>query len=245
MSAADLRPSHASTPAPPLLPSGSGLGSDAPTPCAHAAPVRAVRFELEQDTEERQCAFLEIIDTARACRRCPRMEGRTRAIGPANGPLDARILFIAEAPGRLGADVTGVPLSGDQTGRTFDRLLAGAGIERRGVFVTNAVLCNPRRPDGRNDRPRSSEVANCSGHLRAIIDVLQPLWVVSLGRAALDALAQIERHDRVLARDVGAATAWYGRRLVPLYHPGPRAVARRGFGQHAADYAALAALITA
>jgi uracil-DNA glycosylase len=172
------------------------------------------------------------------------MDGRTRAIGPANGPLDARIMFVAEAPGRLGAERTGVPLSGDQTGRNFDALLAGAGIDRSSIFVTNAVLCNPRRPDGRNDRPRAAELRNCSAHLRATIDLLDPPWVVALGRAALDALALIEPHDRVLARDVGTATAWFGRLLVPLYHPGPRSVARRGFNQHAADYAALAALIS-
>jgi DNA polymerase len=171
------------------------------------------------------------------------MDGRTRAIGPGNGPLDARALFVAEAPGRLGADRTGVPLSGDQTGRNFDALLASAGIERREIFITNAVLCNPRRADGRNDRPRAAELANCSEHLRALIDLIDPPWVVTLGRVALDALALIERHDRLLACDVGTAWDWYGRRLVPLYHPGPRAVARRGFGRHAADYAALAALL--
>ncbi len=184
-----------------------------------------------------------MVEDAQACRRCPRMEGRTRAIGEANGPLDASVLFVAEAPGRLGADRTGVPLSGDQTGRNFDAFLSCAGIERTRVFVTNAVLCNPRGADGRNDRPRAQELRNCSGHLRALIDLVDPPWVVSLGRAALDALALIQSHDRVLARDVGVATPWYGRQLVPLYHPGPRAVARRGFGQHAADYAGLAALL--
>jgi uracil-DNA glycosylase len=173
------------------------------------------------------------------------MEGRTRAIGPANGPLDAEILFVAEAPGRLGADRTGVPLSGDQTGRNFDALLDCAGIERRRVFVTNSVLCNPRRPDGRNDRPSAAELRNCAGHLRALVDLLDPPWVVSLGRAALAALALIEPHNLVLAHDVGTAAPWNGRLLVPLYHPGPRAVARRGFAQHAADYAALAALLEA
>jgi DNA polymerase len=171
------------------------------------------------------------------------MDGRTRAIGSANGPLDSQILFVAEAPGRLGADRTGVPLSGDQTGRNFDALLGAAGIERSRVFVTNAVLCNPRKPDGRNDRPRAEEIRSCSDHLRALIDLLDPDWVVSLGRAALDAMALIEPHDRVLARDVGTAAAWYGRHLMPLYHPGPRSVARRGFAQHAADYAAFAALL--
>jgi hypothetical protein len=66
---------------------------------------------------------------------------------------------------------------------------------------------------------------------------------VSLGRAALDALNLIEPHDRVLAQDVGTAARWYGRRLVPLYHPGPRALIRRPIRQQIADYVALAALL--
>jgi uracil-DNA glycosylase family 4 len=196
-------------------------------------------------TSDHANRFADLFATAQACERCPRMDGRTRAIGPANGPLDARVLFVAEAPGRLGADQTGVPLSGDQTGRNFERLLASAGIDRSGVFVSNAVLCNPRRLDGCNDRPRAQEIRNCSEHLRALINLLNPAWVVSLGRASLEALALIEPHDRQLSRDVGTAVCWYGRQLATLYHPGPRAVARRGFEQHAADYAVLAPLLNA
>lgn len=187
---------------------------------------------------------MALAEAAQACRRCQRMEGRTRALGAGNGPLDARVLFVAEAPGRLGADRTGVPLSGDQTGRNFNALLAAAGIERASVFVTNAALCNPRKPDGRNDRPHVGEIRNCSPFLRTLVDLLDPPWVVSLGRAALDALAMIETHDRVLARDVGTATPWYGRRLVPLYHPGPRALIHRTFAQQSADYASLAELLS-
>jgi uracil-DNA glycosylase family 4 len=163
------------------------------------------------------------------------MDGRRRTLGSVNGPLDAEILVVAEAPGRLGADRTGVPLSGDRTGQTFDALLAAAGLDRRRIFITNAVLCNPRRDDGRNDRPRMREVRNCGQHLRSLIDLLDPTWVLSLGRVALDALALIERHDAVLARDVVTPRAWYGRRLVPLYHPGSRALMRRSFALQCKD----------
>jgi uracil-DNA glycosylase len=193
--------------------------------------------------EQRRPAFDALVATAQACHACPRMDGRRRAIGQANGPLDAPILFVAEAPGRFGADVTGVPLSGDRTGQTFDALLVGAGIDRRRVFATNAVLCNPRTLDGRNDRPRTPELRNCGAHLRTLIDVLDPPWVVSLGRVALDALALIEPHAALLARDVGTSRAWYGRRLVPLYHPGPRSIARRGLAQHVADFERLRMLL--
>jgi uracil-DNA glycosylase family 4 len=191
----------------------------------------------------REAAFDALVASARACRDCPRMDGRRRAIGRANGPLDATILFVAEAPGRLGADLTGVPLSGDRTGQNFDALLEASGIDRRRVFVTNAVLCNPRTDDGRNDRPRTSEIRNCGSHLRALIDVLDPAWVVSLGRVALDGLALVEPHACLLARDVATARSWYGRMLVPLYHPGPRSVAVRSLARHVEDFRRLARLL--
>jgi DNA polymerase len=172
------------------------------------------------------------------------MDGRCRAIGPANGPLDAQVLVVAEAPGRHGADLTGIPLSGDRTGQNFDALLAAVGLDRDRLFLTNAVLCNPRRADGRNDRPQAGEVRNCNCHLRALIDLLDPPWVVSLGRVALDALALIEPHGAVLARDVATSRPWYGRRLVALYHPGPRSIARRGFAQQVQDLRRLRDLLS-
>jgi uracil-DNA glycosylase family 4 len=189
--------------------------------------------------------FAALVARARACERCPRMAGRTRVLSGRNGPLDARVLFVAEAPGRLGADRTGSPLSADQSGRNFAELLRSAGLDRADVFVTNAVLCNPRGPRGLNARPSAGELRNCSRHLADLIAVLDPPWVVALGRVALDALRLIASHHVVLARDVATPVSWHGRTLIPLYHPGPRSVARRGRLQHHADYARLAELLDA
>lgn len=171
------------------------------------------------------------------------MEGRTRVLGPASGPLAARLLFVAEAPGRLGADRSGVPLTGDRAGRTFATLLDAGGFEGSAVFVTNAVLCNPRDAAGRNDRPSDREVANCGSHLARLIEIIQPEWVVTLGVVALAALRRIAPHGLVLARDVGRPVPWHGRRLVPLYHPGPRALIRQPLSLQCADYQRLAALV--
>lgn len=171
------------------------------------------------------------------------MEGRRRVLGPENGPVTARILFVAEAPGRRGADATGVPLSGDRTGRTFDGLLEAGGFCRSDVFVTNAVLCNPRDEAGRNNRPTAGEVANCNDHLSRLIDILDPAWVVTLGIVALEAVAQVQPHGLVLRRDVGLPTPWLERWLVALYHPGPRALIHRPLDVQKRDYARLAALM--
>ena len=188
-------------------------------------------------------AFSCLVVEAQACRACPRMEGRIRLLGPANGSLHPRVCFVAEAPGRLGGDRTAVPLCGDQSGRNFEQLLAAAGLDRAAIFVTNAVLCNPRDTVGRNAPPTTAEIRNCSGFLATTLDLLQPPFVVALGAVALRALALLEPHGATLAADVGAVIPWRGRSLIPLYHPGPRAQLHRPFAQQAEDFRLLGALI--
>jgi uracil-DNA glycosylase family 4 len=162
------------------------------------------------------------------------MEGRRRVLSTANGPLDARVLFVAEAPGRLGGDRTGVPLTSDQTGRNFDRLLAEAGLNREAVFVTNAVLCNPRSARGNNRPPTRREQQNCADHLAAVLELVRAQVVVTLGAIALRALTDLSLREAV-ARPV----PWRGRVLFPLYHLGPRAQIHRPFAQQRADFRAL------
>ncbi len=164
-------------------------------------------------------------------------------LGAGNVPVGARVLFVAEAPGRLGAERTGVPLSGDRAGRDFARLLAAAGSRREEVFVTNAVLCNPRDGAGRNATPTTEELRNCAAFLRATIEVVDPAVVVTLGTVALGAVGRIEPHGVVLVSGVGVAAAWGGRWLVPLYHPGARAQIRRPMSVQVGDYERLGAFL--
>ncbi|TAK25593.1 MAG: uracil-DNA glycosylase [Chloroflexota bacterium] len=171
------------------------------------------------------------------------MDGRRRVLSRLNGPIDAAAIFVAEAPGRLGADRTGVPLSGDQTARNFDWLLSRAGLTRDDVFITNAVLCNPRDAAGNNRPPTRSEIARCREHLAATLAIVRAPLVVALGSAALTALDAIEGHDLRLARDVGRPVAWQERRLVALYHPGPRARVHRPVSDQEADFEALGTTI--
>lgn len=181
-------------------------------------------------------ALEQLVETVRACQRCPRMQGRTRVLGASNGRVSARILFVAEAPGRHGADRVGIPLAGDRTGQTFGTLLEAAGLSRDDVFITNAVLCNPRNERGNNDRPAANELANCRAHLEALLSILRPDWIVTLGAVALSTVDAIEPHSLRLRPDVGRAVRWRYGRLVPLYHPGPRALIHRPLETQRRDY---------
>ncbi len=194
----------------------------------------------------RDAAFAELVRDAQNCRACPRMEGRRRVLTAANGPLTSRVLFVAEAPGRLGGDKGGVPLTGDASGRNFTRYLTAAGMRREDVFVTNAALCNPRSLRGTNAPPSASELRNCAPFLARTLAAVQPAVVVTLGTKALTALHLLAPHIYTLREHAAAPQPWNGFVLFPLYHPSPQVVVSPTGRSHAAqeaDYQALAWLL--
>ncbi len=180
--------------------------------------------------------FDKLCAEVRTCRLCPRMNNSTRVLSRAAGPLGAKIMFIGEAPGRLGADETGIPFHGDKAGHNFDELIGFVGIDRNEIFVTNAVLCNPKDEKGNNAPPSRTEIANCSNHLRQQIELVNPRMVVTLGGAGLRAAALVHWHGLSLREHVRTANKWFGRLLIPVYHPGQRAMIHRSFANQRSDY---------
>lgn len=125
------------------------------------------------------------------CYRCPALVANRRRIVHGYGDPQARLLLVGEAPGYLGADRTGVPFSGDRSGRRVHALLIRLGLSEesdpsseaprlRGVYLSNVVRCNP--PGNRNPTP--VEVANCAPYLAAELAVIQPRIVATLGAFA-------------------------------------------------------------
>ena len=194
--------------------------------------------------ETKQAEFKLTIAEAAGCRRCPAMCERTAVLSELNGPLDARVMFIGEAPGRKGADQTRVPFSGDQSGKNFDRFLGSIGLSREQIFITSAALCNPRTDSGANRKPTKGELTNCSEFLRRTMEIVEPALVVTLGSVALDALKAIEPHDFTLKDTAASVQRWHGRVLVPIYHPSPQVLAsHRREAQQIADYRVVALAI--
>jgi uracil-DNA glycosylase len=166
--------------------------------------------------------FVSLCAEAAACTRCPNMCERAAVLSELNGNVDARVMFIGEAPGRKGADRTRVPFSGDQSGQNFDRFLQSIRLDRDDLFITSAALCNPRAASGANRRPSSAEIKNCSWFLRRTIELVQPAIIVTLGTVALEALKLIHYHDFTLRDDAAQIRQWQERLLIPLYHPSPQ-----------------------
>ncbi len=180
--------------------------------------------------------FSDLIKEVRACTLCERMCNSARVLSFAAGNLHAQLMFLGEAPGRLGADQTEIPFHGDAAGKNFEDLLASSGIRRDQVFISNAVLCNPKDDRGNNGTPRPEEVLNCSAFLRRQIELVDPAILVTLGAVALRATAMIAPHSLTLGEDVRTANEWFGRKLIPLYHPGQRAMVHRSHANQRADF---------
>jgi uracil-DNA glycosylase family 4 len=192
-------------------------------------------------TKEKHERFIALVAEAAACTRCPAMCERAAVFSELNGPLDPRVMFIGEAPGRKGADRTCVPFSGDQSGKNFERFLASIQLTRSEVFITSAALCNPRADSGANRRPKASEIRNCSAFLRRTIELVDPAVIVTLGTVALDALKLLHYHEFNLKNDAGRIRSWHGRMLVPLYHPSPQVlITSRDENEQLQDYRVVA-----
>ncbi|WP_237562773.1 uracil-DNA glycosylase [Bacillus dakarensis] len=179
-----------------------------------------------------------MIKAAKSCVLCEAMKHSEAVLSYENGNLESDIMFVAEAPGPKGADVTGIPLHGDATGNNFEKLLAATNWDRSDVFVTNAVLCCPTNEQGNVRKPTKQEVHNCHTYLAKIIDLVNPKVVVPLGKKALEALNEIESHELILKKDVATYRKWNNRYIYPLYHPSPQVMnmGTRTFQQQRTDF---------
>ncbi len=161
-----------------------------------------------RDEEAIAAALAEIAAEVNRCTACELHKGRTRAV-PGEGPINAEIMFIGEAPGR-NEDQQGRPFVG-QAGRLLEELLAEIGLTRDEAWIGNIVKCRP--PDNRDPRPE--EIAACAGYLERQIALLDPQLIATLGRFSMEKFfpgAKITRVHGQARRD--------GRRvLIPLYHP--------------------------
>ena len=190
---------------------------------------------------EKPQEFARLAAEAAGCRRCAAMCDKMAVLSELNGALNPKVFFIAEAPGRQGADRTRRPFSGDKSGENFQRLLDSIALRREEIFITNTVLCSPRSATGANRKPTKKEIRNCADFLDRTIEVVAPRIVVTLGTVALEALKSIEYHQITLKSDAGRIFRWHGRWLVPLYHPSPQTVAsHRRLPEQLADFAAVA-----
>jgi DNA polymerase len=123
------------------------------------------------------------------CRRCPLYKNATQVV-PGEGPARARIVMVGEQPGDK-EDLAGSPFVGP-AGRVLDEAVAEAGLDRKAIFVTNAVKHFKFEPHGKrrlHKRPNAYEIERCHWWLDIEKALIKPEIVVALGATALRSIA--------------------------------------------------------
>jgi DNA polymerase len=127
-------------------------------------------------------------EAARKCRACDLWRHATQTVF-GQGPEDASIFFVGEAPGDR-EDREGRPFVGP-AGREFDKALAAVGLDRGEVYVTNAVKHFKFQERGKrriHQRPDAKEIKACRPWVHAELEVVRPEALVILGATAGKAL---------------------------------------------------------
>ena len=125
---------------------------------------------------------------AKGCRDCPLWENATQTVFGEGNPR-ARIMLVGEQPGDQ-EDREGHPFIGP-AGRILDEGLREAGIDRRKLFVTNAVKHFKWEPRGKrrlHKTPAQREIDACYQWLDGEIAAVKPHLIVALGATAAKAL---------------------------------------------------------
>jgi uracil-DNA glycosylase family protein len=123
-----------------------------------------------------------------ACTRCPLYKNATQVV-PGEGPARAHVVVVGEQPGDK-EDLAGKPFVGP-AGRVLDQALEEAGIDRKDVFVTNAVKHFKFEQRGKrrlHKKPNAYEIERCNVWLETERRLLKPAVVIALGATAARAL---------------------------------------------------------
>jgi len=185
------------------------------------------------------------------CQRCPALAESRECISWGNGPLDATLVVVGEAPGHghpdaerwRGGNWTGMAYTSRHSGRRIRDLLADAGYGHAECYFTNAVKCFPADPEHptTNREPTAEERANCRPYLREEIATVAPRAVVPTGKHATQSVLSLEGIEtdgflETVLEPVDCPTL--GTTAVPLLHPSYQEVWLSRLGYDREEYVA-------
>ncbi|MBR1820897.1 MAG: uracil-DNA glycosylase [Clostridia bacterium] len=145
-------------------------------------------------------------------------EGEKKVLVFGEGAPGAPVMMIGEAPGEQ-ESLQGRPFVG-KAGKNMDEFLAGAGMAREALYVTNTVKFRPTKVSaaGRivNRPPTQEEIKLFLPWLLKEIGLVNPKCVITLGNVPLKALTD---RRRTIGELHGQFMELDGRLLFPMYHP--------------------------
>ncbi len=157
-----------------------------------------------------------LTDNLQTCCKCEFLVKSRNKVVPGYGNFNSSIMFIGLAPGRNGADITGVPFTRDRSGQLFQEMLTMANISL-GIYITNLVKCNPKDAFNRNRAPLKDEIKNCIGYLYQEIAIIKPKVIVCLGKVVTEVLvgSTVKNFLSIHMNPSKIGEIWY----IPFIHP--------------------------
>src|SRR3954468_5995817 len=154
----------------------------------HKAQKRLEPPKINDKASEMPRKHADDIETLREeaadCRACPLYKDATQTVF-GEGPPTARIMLVGEQPGDK-EDLAGKPCVGP-AGQMLDRALEEPGIDRRTVYVTNAVKHFKVVPRGKirlHQKPNTPEIKACRPWYERELAAIRPDLVVAMGATA-------------------------------------------------------------
>lgn len=161
--------------------------------------------------KEKIAKLQQIADQIALCQKCPLYIGTNPVSGEGNP--EAQIMFIGEAPGER-ENAIKRPFVG-RSGQLLDINLQQIGLKRSDVWIGNMIKHRP--PNNRDPLP--DELSACKGYLDQQIKIINPHFVVTLGRFAMEKFIS----GVYISKVHGTATpvVWENNHfmLFPMFHP--------------------------
>lgn len=187
------------------------LSAPLPTPPVVALPAG--------DKQARWDALLALVQNDPTCRAHVR-PGKKVVLGVGN--LDAKIMFVGEAPGAE-EEIQGEPFVGP-AGQLLTKMIQGMGLKRSDVYIGNIMNWRPEMPTAPgaqqvgNRPPDEGEMRYCLPYLLAQIEVVNPQLLVALGKTAVEGLLGFGKF-KTLGEARGHWHEFAGKPLMVTYHP--------------------------
>jgi DNA polymerase len=167
-----------------------------------------VKSSIAKDWKESES--LEILNSKiSSCLECELGNTRNKFVFGDGNP-NADIMVIGEAPG-ADEDEQGLPFVG-RAGQLLTKMLEAIYFKREDIYIANICKC---RPPG-NRRPTPTEVDSCEPYLKKQIELIKPVFILSLGLTSVDTLLK-KKHKMGDIR--GNIMDYHGINMLVTYHP--------------------------
>ncbi len=172
--------------------------------------------DITSASPEKAAAFTALRERALACVKCPHLAASRKSVVFGVGSIDARLMFVGEAPG-ADEDEQGEPFVG-RAGQLLTKIILATGLSRADVYIANILKCRPDTPgqSAGNRPPTPEERATCIPYLQEQIDLIKPAAIVALGATAVDGLLG---KTLGITKLRGNWQMYRGIPLMPTYHP--------------------------